>query len=211
MAPVRYGHSAVITNNRLYIVGGVGNQTTESCDLTDELNCSLIPDTTLESALHPKLFDFSQTECKLASLSVLILSTRQEESVPVITDLSGKYDTVFNFTFEPETSAYGTCGLLYKDEFYVFGGKNNHHTIAMISGCALKLIGKLPFTFDTGNCVIGGNEIYLCFDYQSYEGNRCRKTQNPLGPFIPVKNSTYEHYYTAMAASGGEYKLLMIT
>ena len=80
----------------------------------------------------------------------------------------------------------------------------------MIKDCSLKLIGKLPFTFDSGNCATGGDEIYLCFDYYSYEGNRCRKTQNPLGPFNYVKNSTHDHYYTSVASSGGNYSYTVL-
>ena len=72
---------------------------------------------------------------------VLILNTRQSSNEPIITDSSGLDDRFFYFDYGKNTEAYASCGLTFKNQFYMFGGNSKRTQISQIINCELKRIG----------------------------------------------------------------------
>ena len=85
-------------------------------------------------------------------------------------DLGGVEEN-FEFTLEPETSAYKSCSAMLNGELFVFGGSyitkfnkqvismirrkiksNNENQVSKIMDCELKRIGDLPYAFEMGAC-----------------------------------------------------------
>ena len=123
---------------------------------------------------------------------------------PVITDAYGKVDTDFNFEFGANTSVHKSCSLMYKNEFFVFGGSNTYGSdqrqISKLSGCRLERIGTLDFNHHLGACTgVRDTRIYLCFNY--FDTKKCRYAENPLDTFTEAASSVFEHQVTSIAAS----------
>ena len=132
-------------------------------------------------------------ECPVPRNAILILSTIESASIPVITDVNGRVDTEFQFKIDDDIYVHDSCGLRFRGEFYLYGSlEADHAEIAKLDGCSLKKIGTLPFTFQRGGCANRQNEFYLCFD--TYGDHRtCYVSNEPTGPFTTVSKSTYQH------------------
>ena len=72
----------------------------------------------------------------------------------------------------------------------------------MVNGNRLEKKGKLDFIFNHGGCtVLNQATIVLCFPYDARNG--CRQSNNPIGPFTKLPNSTYNHFPTSIASFDG--------
>ena len=60
---------------------------------------------------------------------MLILSTQEAASVPVLTNAAGRDDKDFNFEIDEEAEVYGSCSLTWENELYVFGGSTKRTQI----------------------------------------------------------------------------------
>ena len=125
-----------------------------------------------------------------------------------MTNASGREDSDFNFEFEPDTEVYFSCGLTYRGEHFVFGGRSKKTQIAKIDGCQLRSIGQLNFKHIKGACAnVADEEIYLCFSWGDSNGDntgdekKCRKASSPLGAFEEVRQSNTQHLNIRIAAS----------
>ena len=67
----------------------------------------------------------STTASKIKT-SVLVLNTKLNVNVPIITDEFGREDRNFMFMFENGTSAHGGCSITWRNDFYIFGGWGDH-------------------------------------------------------------------------------------
>ena len=75
------------------------------------------------------------------------------------------------FTFDKYTEVYASSSIVWRDEMYVYGGETLKRQISLVTDCALKHVGDLPFNFYFGDSVVAGGYIYLCFSYENSQ--RC--------------------------------------
>ena len=112
----------------------------------------------------------------MTNTSILILNDGSERNIPVITDSTGKVEyrgRDFHFHYGRGTEVYASCSVKFRNEFYVFGGEQNHgkrkDQISKVTDCSLKKIGKLEFEFAFGACAVVNEEsIYLCFNTRNF-------------------------------------------
>ena len=136
--------------------------------------------------------------------SVLVLSTFEGYKPPVITDANGREDYNFLFRFAENTSAYGSCSLMFKNELYVFGSENGdfYRQISKLVGCQLRRVGNLDFDHNRGACTNFNDEkVFLCFNDQSTDWKKCRFAEGPNEVYTETASSVYEHEYGNIAAS----------
>ena len=93
--------------------------------------------------------------------SVLILNNNQLNP-PMITDADGKEDINFLFHYHEGISFKYSCSLIWRGQFYVFGG--HEQQISVLDGCELKRIGTLAGDKNFMACTnLANMRIYLCF------------------------------------------------
>merc|ERR1711892_844802 len=74
---------------------------------------------------------------------VLILSTYQAASLPVLTNSDGFEDRDFNFEVDERSEVYNSCSLTWENELFVFGGYKRKTQISKVTSCRLEPIGQL--------------------------------------------------------------------
>ena len=131
-----------------------------------------------------------------------------------MTDLNGVVYTNFSFEIEQEGNyVHGSCGVQFEGHFYIYGGieafgyKGDSRQIAKVSGCALKRIGTLPFTFQRGACAATSSKLFFCFD-ELGDGKSCQLSTDPTGSFIGGPRSIEQHKKIRIAASEGNPNLV---
>ena len=78
-----------------------------------------------------------------------------------------------------EIDLLGSCSLNFQNRLLFFGstkyskGWGVRRQIVEISGCQVKKIGSLEFSFSNGLCATNSKEIFLCYDTYSSDG--CKK------------------------------------
>ena len=82
--------------------------------------------------------------------TVLVLSTYNMYTVPLLTDSEGRDDRNFFFMYGEATEAYHSCGLTFQNEFYMFGGWSHKTQISKITKCRLERVGSLTFDLRRG-------------------------------------------------------------
>ena len=130
-----------------------------------------------------------------------------------MTDSKGRNSKVSCFTWGSDTGVYGSCSLVWRNGFYVFGGTKVKRQISKVSGTKLSSIGTLDFDHQEGTCDVMGTKIVLCFscfncgresmvnsDHEA-QYKRCRVASKPLGEFTEIQNSIYPHIMNKIAAS----------
>ena len=109
--------------------------------------------------------------------------------------------------FEPDSTsqAHYSCSINWKNQFYIFGGQvPEKRQISRISGYKLEHLADLPFDHFWGACsVIGGQFVFLCFDY--YDNNQCRRSTGPLENFSVITPSTYGHRIARTSNSDSKF------
>ena len=137
---------------------------------------------------------------------MLILSTREAASVPVLTNAAAREDKDFDFEIDEEAEVYHSCSLTWQNELYVFGGETKRTQISKVQSCRLKPIGQLAFEHSFGDCVnVASINIVLCFHFYASGGKKCRMASSPTGAFSEMKQSQYEHRQTRIATDDGEF------
>ena len=96
---------------------------------------------------------------------------------------------------------YGSCGVTFKNNYYIFGGQYTSMRILQVSACYLINIGSLGFYSSLG--ASGSNEDVMVLCFGSGDMKSCRKASSPNGTWTEMALSTYEHRFTAIAASPG--------
>ena len=142
---------------------------------------------------------FLGTLIKDATLTEVLILNSQGSRVSVLTNLSGKTETNFGFTYEGGATVNTGCSLLWQNTYYMFGGYDNKYQIARLDDCQLTKIGDLSFSFYYGGCATVDDKVYICFDYD-YGKNVCHSSSSPTGIFNSLTNSTYNHDGTKIAA-----------
>ena len=135
---------------------------------------------------------------------MLILNTYKSGKV-LVTDGLGNTRKP-RFTFGQNTGAKTSCGLTWRNDFYVYGGYSNTlRQISKVNGCRLERISNLDFDFNYGGCAVDFNDrIYLCFNYESSSDyKKCRVSNTPTNGFGLIQETRYEHRYTRINTSKG--------
>ena len=127
----------------------------------------------------------------------------------MLIDASGRHDSNFFMVFDENTQVYGSSSVTWRNQFFVFGGKNNKRQISKLSEYKLTSVGKLAFKHYRAASTIAGNDlVYLCFNSDNTNDyKKCRTASGPLGNFTETPHSTYSHKLTKVASSSGEFNL----
>ena len=131
-------------------------------------------------------------------------------NVPIITNAAGRQDTDFEFVFGEGTEVKYSCSMTWQNELYIFGGGKQNirgkRQISKLIGCQLTRIGELEFDHYWGACAnVADAKLYLCFNWESGDLNKCRVATSPTGVFEEVNQSNYNHCQTRIAASEGNH------
>ena len=130
----------------------------------------------------------------------------------VLVDAKGRKDSTITMTFEKGADAtISSCSLTYRNRFYVFGGHEDHlRQISEVAQCSLRRIGSLTFDHREGACSnVGDRKLYLCFGQWSQNTNKkCRSAAKPLGEFIDIELSEYDHDRIKTAASTSNFQVI---
>lgn len=133
--------------------------------------------------------------------TVLVLSTKLVNHVPLLTDDNGREDRNFFFMYGQETVVHYSCGLSFQNEFYIFGGINEHQ-ISKVASCRLDIVGQLSFRFVHGGCTSGtDNLVYLCFGEAESTSKRCHFARSPEDEFQRISDSNFSHRLSRIASS----------
>ena len=137
------------------------------------------------------------------STPVLILY-KLETNKPALISASGLYKQI-SFDKGENTEVYQSCGLTWKNQFYIFGGYWHKKTqISTITNCELRNIGRLPFDFAYGACTnVADKKFYLCFHDDRNTAQQCHEATSPLGKFEAISKSRRDHRKTRIASSQG--------
>ena len=151
----------------------------------------------------------NSTQSELSS--VLILNTAVLANSPLLTDAFGSVINV-NFSFGNGTEAYRSCSVSWHNEMYIFGGSNDSRQISVVKKCSLERIGQLDFEHYSAACTSANGMVYLCFNGRDhFDATKCRVTANPsLGKFTDMPKSYYNHRWTRIASSKGEFAVLCL-
>ena len=100
------------------------------------------------------------------------------------------------------------CGVLFKGNFYVYGGdrSSTYHQIAKVQNCKLEKIGELPFRLTWGGCAANSNTLFLCFNYRGNDEDykTCHVSSEATEKFIEIPRSHEWHCQIRTAASEGK-------
>ena len=147
------------------------------------------------------------------SKNILVFS----KGAPFLLNQSGQKITKFAIK-DYASNVFAQTGIMFKGEFWLYGGTTGSKgvsTIAKVSNCTIKMVGKLRTvgnksfsnhngeTFAKGKGAVRNDQtIYLCFSYWMF--NNCIKSNDPNGVFKFIGNkSLYKHRNTAMSSSNG--------
>ena len=149
----------------------------------------------------------TSTTTALAKTNVLILNTYKSSNVPRVINADGLDDPYINFDYGDNTEVKYSCGLTFRNKYFVFGGNLFTTQISQIIDCRLQKIGELSFSHKFGGCAnVNDNRIYLCFNDRSSDYKKCRMASSPTDQFEQISDSIFDHQYIRIAA--GNSKLL---
>lgn len=125
---------------------------------------------------------------------------------PFITSVDGTKKPV-NFNYDDKTSVYRSCSVSVNNTMIVYGGANAKRQISQVTDCSLKIIGTLPFDFDTGSCAYEKNMILLCADTKKNQTPQTCYISSEVTHFTDTsftKTRNFRHYATRMASADGK-------
>ena len=132
---------------------------------------------------------------------VLVLNTYKPEHIPILTNANGRVDRNFFFLYGEKTEVFQSCGLTWRNQFYLFGGTNEKRQVSKLSSCKLERVGELDFDLDKGGCAnLNDEKIYLCFGLEQ-NTKKCRYATDPLEKFSLIEQTSHSHSNTRIAAS----------
>ena len=115
-------------------------------------------------------------------------------------DSAGEVMTTFKFNGQ---EVYRSCGVVFQNKQYLYGGQKYKKQILQISNCDLISIGSFSFFLEHGACGSTDETIFLCFNSNEADTKRCRQASSPTGPWTPMALSDYDHQYISIANSSG--------
>ena len=142
------------------------------------------------------------------SKNILVFS----KGAPFLLNQSGQKITKFAIK-DYASNVFAQTGIMFKGEFWLYGGTTGpkgFSTIAKVSNCTIKMVGKLRTvsnhkgqSFGNGKGAVRNDQtIYLCFSFWMFD--KCIKSNDPNGVFKFIGNkSLYKHRSTAMSSSNG--------
>ena len=131
----------------------------------------------------------------------MVLNTYKPEHIPILTNANGRVDRNFFFLYGENTEVFQSCGLTWRNQFYLFGGANEKRQVAKLSSCKLERVGQLDFDLDKGGCAnLNDEKIYLCFGLEQ-NTKKCRYATDPLESFALIEETSHSHSNTRIAAS----------
>ena len=140
--------------------------------------------------------------------TVLVLNTRDgwDSQPAMLLSSNGQQEEMTCFEHGDTTEAYGSCGVNWRNELFIFGGYNEKRQISRLSGRKLERVGSLSFVHRWGAYSVMKDEImYLCFNaYSSNDYKRCRRSNGPLEQFSEIALSNHDHRQTQTACSESE-------
>ena len=139
--------------------------------------------------------------------TVLVVNTEGGWKPPLLVDATDRQDGNFLMLIDTDSEVRSSCSVTWKNEFYVFGGNSKKRQISKLNGCELKSIGTLGFDHHAGSCSnMNDKTLYLCFNIDVTDDyKKCRSTTDPLGSFIEIPVTTYDHRYARTTASESEF------
>ena len=137
---------------------------------------------------------------------ILVLNT-MEGSKSLMIDGKGKSKEI-KFTYEYKTQAQGSCSIVWQSKMYIFGGNSYQRQISVVDQCKLTSIGELQFNMNDGACAQRDNtEVFICFEvaYDPGTTKNCHRSNGPLEIFTKLPSSTFDHGFTRIAVTSGEF------
>ena len=134
--------------------------------------------------------------------SILVLNSRSGWKPAMILRFSGEQQELACFERDDTTEAYASCSITWNNQLFIFGGLNNRRQISRLTGHKLERVGYLSFDHSNGACSVMANKfIFLCFNSDSSDYKRCRRSTGPVEQFSQVVFATYDHQYTQTSCS----------
>ena len=87
----------------------------------------------------------------------------------------------------------------------------NERQLGLVTNCALRNIGSLPFSFYDGACSATKKNIYLCFANRKDDIESlylCYRTRDPLARFDQLSKTKYHHSWAKIATSESYSKIV---
>ena len=108
------------------------------------------------------------------------------------------------------TEVFGSCGMAWHNEAFVFGGSNERRQISKIDSNRLIRVGNLNFDHVSGGCAnVADTLVYLCFNDRTSDLKKCRVASSPLSDmFDEMISSHYEHSWIRIAANDSMFLLI---
>ena len=128
-----------------------------------------------------------------------------DSNTPRLIEAAGEVLTKFKFDGQ---EVHSSCGVMFQNKHFLFGGETNKRLVLKIKNCGLSNIGSTPFDHRAGACSSTDEAVILCFNVENKDNNdykRCRQASSPNGPWTQLALSTYDHRYTSIATSPGNY------
>ena len=210
-------------NGDMVCLGGCGREydsNVETCPCREDcpngcpcpnFDCSDVPSTTTATTrVITTTVGTTQTTPISERNTILLLNTKSPKNIPLMFNSTGFVDRNFLFLFDDHTSVYESCGLTFRNEFYIFGGEGFGQTrqLSKIEGCKLKRIGSLTFDHQYGSCTnMADYRVYLCFQNFANDHRRCRQALSPEGFFQQTALSNFEHKFIQISASNRKTRM----
>merc|ERR1711935_785802 len=102
-------------------------------------------------------------------MAMLFLSTKKSSDTPRLIDTVGELSTSFDLNSQ---NVYGSCGVIFRNRQFIFGGNLNKRQILQINDCDLVEIGSISFDHSRGACSSNNEVIVLCFSDGSSSDNK---------------------------------------
>ena len=232
----RYDHSAIVINNRVFLIGGQIDFVSEVCTITVPWICSPVNEIKV-SVKKPKLFAFSRSNCYISTEipvyeeknntnSILVLTQKYNKNIdPSIINTEIYYQPHIKSTLfkkdkthlNVKVSIIESCSILHRNKLYVYGGTDsagtNFKNQVLELDCKTKKLeerAKLHFDFVQGSCASNNVVIVLCF--AKIDRKLCYKSIGPAlrnwwESFTQIKKSLFAHAEGALAMSEGQFKI----
>ena len=117
----------------------------------------------------------------------------------LINTVTGYQEELTCFERDPNTEAFFSCFINWKNQLFIFGGENNKRQISQLTGHRLKRVGHLKFDHHFGTCNVMANKyIFLCFSSylgieNSMDTRLCRRSTGPFEHFSKEALSIHDH------------------
>ena len=138
--------------------------------------------------------------------SILVLNSEGEWKPAMLLNSEGEQEKLACFERDDTTEAFYSCSINWKNQLFIFGGNKERQQISRLTGHKLEQVGSLDFDHRAGACSVMANKlIYLCFNLDSNDSKRCRRSTDPLEQFSDVALSTYDHRSTPTSSSDSKF------